>query len=55
MLLQKAMAADPQDYGRLAEIIDSFGPMHCHIMPLTAECMAKMIEDAVASRLDECV
>ena len=49
------LAADPQDQGRLVEIIDSFGPMPCHIMPLTTERMAKMIEDAIAGRLDECV
>lgn len=49
------LAADPQDHGRLVEIIDSFGPMPCHIMPLTTERMAKMIEDAIAGQLDECV
>ena len=49
------LAADPQDHGRLVEIIDSFSPMPCHIMPLTTERMAKMIEDAIAGQLDECV
>ena len=46
------LAPDPQDHARLAEIIDSFGPMPCRIMPLTAERMAKMIEDSIAGNLD---
>ncbi len=46
------LAADPKDRGELASIIDSFGPMPCRIMPLTTESMAKMIEDAIAGRLD---
>lgn len=46
------LAADPKDHGELASIIDSFGPMPCRIMPLTTESMAKMIEDAIAGRLD---
>lgn len=46
------LAADPKDCGELASIIDSFGPMPCRIMPLTTESMAKMIEDAIAGRLD---
>lgn len=45
-------AADPQDHTKLVEIIDSFGPMPCHIMPLTTERMARMIEDAIVGRLD---
>ena len=49
------LATDPQDHGRLVEIIDSFGPMPCRIMLLTTERMAKMIEDAIVGRLDECV
>lgn len=49
------LATDPQDHGRLVEIIDSFGPMPCRIMLLTTERMAKMIEDAIAGQLDECV
>ena len=49
------LATDPQDHGRLVEIIDSFGPMPCQIMPLTTERMAKMIEDAIAGQPDECV
>ena len=43
---------DPQDHARLVEIIDSFGPMPCRILPLTTEAMAKMIEDAIAGNLD---
>ena len=46
-------AADPQDHTKLVEIIDSFGPMPCHIMPLTTERMARMIEDAIMGRLDQ--
>ena len=46
------LAPDPQEHGKLTEIIASFGPMPCHIMPLTTERMAKMIEDAIAGRLD---
>ena len=46
------LVPDPQEHGKLAEIIDSFGPMPCRIMPLTTERMAKMIEDAIAGRLD---
>lgn len=46
------LAADPQDHARLAEIISSFGPMPCRILPLTTERMAKMIEDAIAGNLD---
>ena len=43
---------DPQDHARLVEIIDSFGPMPCRILPLTTEATAKMIEDAIAGNLD---
>ena len=46
------LAADPQDHQQLVEIINSFGPMPCHIMPLTTERIAKMIEDAISGRLD---
>lgn len=46
------LADDPRDHGRLVEIINSFGPMPCRIMPLSTEGMAKMIEDAIAGRLD---
>ncbi len=46
------LAEDPKDHDRLASIIDSFGPMPCHIMPLTTEKMAAMIEDAITGRLD---
>lgn len=43
---------DPRDHKKLVEIIDSFGPMPCRILPLTTERMAKMIEDAIAGNLD---
>ena len=46
------LAADPQDCQKLAEIIDSFGPMPCRMLPLTTERMAKLIEDALAGNLD---
>lgn len=46
------LAADPQDRQRLAEMIDSFGPMPCRMLPLTMERMAKLIEDAMAENLD---
>ena len=46
------LAHDPQDHARLAEIIDSFGPMPCRILPLTTERMAKMIEDSISGNLD---
>lgn len=46
------LAHDPQDHARLVEIIDSFGPMPCRILPLTTERMAKMIEDSIAGNLD---
>ena len=41
------LAADPQDRAKLVEIIASFGPMPCRIMPVTPESMADMIEDAI--------
>ena len=46
------LAADPKNRAKLEEIIASFGPMPCHIMPVTTESMADMIEDAIAGRLD---
>lgn len=46
------LAPDPQEHKRLVNIIDSFGPMPCQIIPLTTERMAKMIEDAITGRLD---
>ena len=42
------LADDPHDQAKLAEIIESFGPMPCHILPLTTERMVRMIEDAIA-------
>ncbi len=46
------LASDPQDHGKLVEIIGSFGPMPCRMMSLTTEVMAKMIEDAIAGNLN---
>ena len=46
------LAANPKDHEKLVDIIDSFGPMPCRIMPLTTERMVGMIEDAIAGRLD---
>ena len=46
------LAADPQKPAKLTEIIDSFAPMPCRILPLTTDVMAKMIEDAIAGNLD---
>lgn len=45
------LAADPQNHAKLVEIIESFGPMPCRMLPLTTERMANMIEDAIAGRL----
>ena len=46
------LASDPKDRSRLIGIIDSFGPMPCHIMPVTAEKLADMIEDAISGRVE---
>lgn len=46
------LAADPKDRTKLESIIDSFGPMPCHIMPMTTEVMADMIEEAIAGNLN---
>lgn len=46
------LAEDPKDHKKLTEIIDSFGPMPCRIMPVTTEKLANMIEDAIVGRLD---
>lgn len=45
-------ASERQDHAKLVEIIGSFGPMPCRIMPLTTEAMAKMIEDAIIGNLN---
>lgn len=45
------IAEDPKDHERLVEMIASFGPMPCHIMPATPETLADMIEDAIAGDL----
>ena len=41
------LADDPHDHARLVEMIASFGPIPCHIMLVTAESLADMIEDAI--------
>lgn len=46
------LASDPHDRARLEQIIASFGPMPCKILPMTTERMADMIEDAIAGNLD---
>ena len=46
------LAADPKDRAKLMEIIDSFGPMPCQIMPVATESLADMIEDAIHGNLD---
>ena len=46
------LAADPKEHDKLVEMIASFGPMPCHIMPVDAEKLAGMIEDAITGRLD---
>lgn len=46
------LAEDPKDHQKLTEIIDSFGPMPCHIMPVNTEKLANMIEDAIVGCLD---
>ena len=46
------LAKDPKDHNKLVEIIDSFGPMPCHIMPVNTEKLAKMIEDAISGNLN---
>ena len=46
------LAADPHDRAKLEQIIASFGPMPCKILPMTTERMADMIEDAIAGNLD---
>lgn len=45
------LAADPQNHAKLVEIIESFGPMPCRMLPLTTERMTNMIEDAIAGKL----
>lgn len=46
------LVKDPKDHNKLVEIIDSFGPMPCHIMPVNTEKLAKMIEDAISGNLN---
>lgn len=46
------VAVSAYQHEKLVEMIDSFGPMPCKIMSVTAEKLAGMIEDAIAGRLD---
>lgn len=46
------LASDPKDHSKLVEIIDSFGPMPCQIMPVDTEKLAGMIEDAIVGKLN---
>ena len=46
------LASDPKDHSKLVEIIDSFGPMPCQIMPVDTEKLAGMIEDAIVGNLN---
>lgn len=41
-------AKDPKNRDELMQIIDSFGPMPCRIMPVTTEILADIIEDVIA-------
>lgn len=45
------LVKDPDDHKRLVEIIDSFGPMPCQIMPVDSESLANIIEDAIKGNL----
>ena len=45
------LAEDPKDHKKLVEIIDSFGPMTCNIMPVPTEKLAQIIEDAITGNL----
>ena len=47
----KELAQDPKDHQKLVEIIDSFGPMPCKIMPATTEKLAEIIEDAIVGNV----
>lgn len=46
------LAADPKNREALLEIIRSFGPMPCQILPMTPEIMADMIQDAIDGNLN---
>lgn len=46
------LAQDPKNREKLVEIIASFGPMECRIMPVNPECLADIIEDAIHGKLD---
>lgn len=45
-------ASDPKEHDSLVEMIASFGQMPCHIMPVTPEKLASIIEDAIAGATD---
>ena len=46
------LAENPNDHEKLVEMISSFGPMPCRIMPVTAEKLAAIIEDAIVGNLN---
>lgn len=46
------MAEDPKDHEKLVEIISSFGDMPCRMMPVSAEKLAQIIEDAITGNLN---
>lgn len=46
------LAANPKNHHKLVEIIGSFGPMPCRIMPVTTEKLANMIEDAITGNVN---
>ncbi len=45
------LASNPQDHQRLVDMVASFGPMPCRIMPVDAEVLAGIIEDAISGEL----
>ena len=45
------MAEDPKEHQKLVDMIASFGPMPCHIMSVTPETLADIIEDSINTNL----
>lgn len=45
------LTKNPKDHKKLVDIIDSFGPMPCHIMPVGTQKLANIIEDAISGTL----
>ena len=45
------LAADPHEHEKLVEMIAFFDPMLCHIISVTAESLADIIEDAIHGNL----